>query len=683
MRFAQSACVAVLIGAAMNLACLAAPAEKSSKRHGAGVPNAGITTSTLLEDMIDLRRLSELPQPAYTERQASSYDRASKTPDDKETWFANGDAGQYIREETNAGRHEFVMMDANGPGAIVRIWSANPDGTLRIYLDGDEKPAIEAPMKDLLGGKFPGLPRPIAGEYSRGWNLYFPIPYAAHAKVTSDKGRFYYHVNYRTYEKSTKVNTFKLSDIERLSASIDRIAKALDNPRVGSAPPADRDRKRFEETLSPGKEIDLAKLEGPKVICGLLFRIIASDLPAAARNTVLKMSFDGEKTVECPLGDFVGSALLAPFDSLPMGVTEAKPQELWCHWWMPFKKSARISLITFGKQTIALSGGYSTMPYTWTDRSLLFHAKWRIERDIPSRPIIDWTHLDTTGEGRFVGGALHIINTDRGWWGEGDEKMYVDGEKFPSTFGTGSEDYYGYAWGSPERFVHAYHNQPYSQGPGSYGNTLLNRFHILDDIPFTTSFKFDMENWHGHPGPRTTTTRAAVTYWYARPGGKDFFKPITREDVQVIEVPPFKPTAVAGAIEGENMKVLEKTATVEPQSLGEPYSHDSHLWWRDGKPGDKLVLEFKARRGGKHHVLMRVVKAADYGQMKFWINDQPVSNKPFDLDGYNAGVMPSGEIDLGEFEIKNGPNKLTVQIVGANPAAEKRYMFGLDYLRVN
>jgi len=69
--------------------------------------------------------------------------------------------------------------------------------------------------------------------------------------------------------------------------------------------------------------------------------------------------------------------------------------------------------------------------------------------------------------------------------GEGDEKIYVDGETFPSHFGTGSEDYYGYAWGSTEVFTHAYHNQPRCDDPKNYGNTSVNRFHVIDDIPLT------------------------------------------------------------------------------------------------------------------------------------------------------------------------------------------------------
>ena len=190
------------------------------------------------------------------------------------------------------------------------------------------------------------------------------------------------------------------------------------------------------------------------------------------------------------------------------------------------------------------------MPWQWNDRSLLFHAKWRIEKDLPSRPFTDWTHLECSGNGRFVGGALHVINPVRGWWGEGDEKIYVDGETFPSHFGTGTEDYYGYAWCSNERFVHAYHNQPRCDGPGNYGNTSVNRFHILDDIPFTRSFKFDMENWHSNP--TCDTTRAAVSYWYARPGCWDdwFFGPMTRDDVKIEPMPVLPITKVPGRDRG-------------------------------------------------------------------------------------------------------------------------------------
>ena len=139
------------------------------------------------------------------------------------------------------------MMDAAGPGAIVRIWSANPAGTLRIYLDGAEQPALEAPMTDLLGGKFAGLPRPISGEYSKGWNLYFPIPYARRCKVTSDKGGFYYHVNYRTYEAGTPVESFSLGQIKTLAARDRETGRP-----AGRSPRSGRGIRRTSAGIRPG-----------------------------------------------------------------------------------------------------------------------------------------------------------------------------------------------------------------------------------------------------------------------------------------------------------------------------------------------------------------------------------------------------------------------------------------------
>ena len=158
-----------------------------------------------------------------------------------------------------------------------------------------------------------------------------------------------------------------------------------------------------------------------------------------------------------------------------------------------------------------------------------FHAKWRTA-DMKTRPFHDWTYCDLKGKGVFVGDMLSIMSPVGAWWGEGDEKIFVDGETFPSWFGTGSEDYYGYAWSNPEPFQHPYHNQTRCDGKGTgatFGLTSVNRFHILDAIPFDKSFRFDMECWHWDPN--VTVNYAATSYWYARPGATDDFEPVDAE----------------------------------------------------------------------------------------------------------------------------------------------------------
>jgi hypothetical protein len=364
-----------------------------------------------------------------------------------------------------------------------------------------------------------------------------------------------------------------------------------------------------------------------------------------------------------------------------MGIREVTPgvMEMRSHWIMPFANNARITAKTLGERPVRLSGSVETQPHDWTERSLLFHAGWRIQRDLPTRPMTDWTHVQCGGMGRFVGGGLHVINPVKAWWGEGDEKIYVDGETFPSHFGTGTEDYYGYAWCSPERFVHAFHNQTICSGPGNYGNTYVSRFHILDDIPFTKSFQFDIENWHWHE--TTRTTRAAVSYWYAKPGGSDFYGPLTAEDVRFDVVPKYEPLRVKGAQEGENLKVVSKSGgDVEVQNLNEAYSGEQQLWWTHGAPGDKLVLAFDSENDGLKNVVVRLTHAVDYGIVQLYVNGKKAGVARDLYKGGHYALMP--EEDLGEFELTAGQNELTVEIVGINEKAEKAYMFGLDYLMV-
>lgn len=119
-----------------------------------------VSLKTLLEEMVDRDHLARFPAPAYTCRQASSYDRDTVAPD-QPGWFANWDRSQFVRQEENDGRKEWVLLDADGPGAVVRFWGTwhgprgGPfsNGTMRVYLDGRPEPAIQGPIADLISGQ--------------------------------------------------------------------------------------------------------------------------------------------------------------------------------------------------------------------------------------------------------------------------------------------------------------------------------------------------------------------------------------------------------------------------------------------------------------------------------------------------------------------------------------------------
>ncbi|MCX7872404.1 MAG: DUF2961 domain-containing protein [Verrucomicrobiae bacterium] len=630
-----------------------------------------ITVEKLITEMTDLTTMAEFPEPPYTCKQFSSYDRKSKSPDDKD-WFANGDAGQFIRVEEKSGRKEFVMMDAEGPGAIVRIWSANPTGILRIYLDGAETPVIEAPMNEILGGKYPGLPRPIAGEYSKGWNLYFPITYAKNCKVTSDKGGFYYHVNYRTYPAGTQVETFKSDTIKNLQAKVEQLARCLENPESCGAV-AGGTKHRWSGKVTGGIST-IGMFSGQGAVARIIVKVKSSDIQTVLRGVILKAYFDKQKTIEAPLGDFFGSAPgINPYQGLPLGMN--KDGTMYCNWIMPYKESAMFELVALTRQDADYDVEFTTVNYKWTPNTMYFYAGWKVDFDVPSRPMIDYNYLTVDGKGVFGGVAFYIDNPVKDWWGEGDEKIYVDGEKFPSHFGTGTEDYYGYAWCYPEPFTHAYHAQARCDGPANYGRTSVNRFHIIDRIPFNSHFKFDMELWHWNENCKVNM--ALCAYYYAKAGAKNAFKPITAEMAIVRPMSPYTPPRVKGALEGEELKIVKATGVVEPQDWA-GLSGERHLWWHAGmKPGDKLIVAFVAPKPGKYRVFARFLRAKDYGIHQVSINGVKAGEP---MDFYNPDVKPSNEIELGVFDLKEKDNQFEVTVIGANEKAIKTYMFGLDYI---
>jgi len=661
----------VFVGGSGQRLTYAAAQDRTAELPGAKSHETGpVTCESMLEDMTDLAGMALFPSPAYTCRQFSSYDRASKSP--TEGWFANNDCGQYLRVEERAGRQEYVMMDAAGPGAIVRIWSANPAGTLRIYLDGEDQPVIDANMSALLGGTFPGLARPIAGEYSKGWNLYFPIPYARHCKVTSDQGGFYYHVDYRTYPAGTRVESFRLDQLAALRARVDKLIARLAEPR-GQDSDFGGTAESFDVRLPAGRTVR-QEFTGPQAFTRFVVRLAALDREAALRGVIVKVSFDSELCIEAPLGDFFGSAPgINPFATLPLGMTQ--DGEMYSHWLMPFKESAVIELVNLSREDATLSGEFAIKDYEWTDRSMHFHSRWRAQFDVPTRPMQDWNYLTAKGRGVFAGVAFAIDNPVKDWWGEGDEKIYVDGETFPSHFGTGTEDYYGYAWCWPVVFTHAFHAQPRVDGPGNYGRTSLNRFDILDRIPFTKDLRFDMELWHWNE--QCKVNMAVTAYWYSRPGAADAFRPIREEDAVVRSMPAYVVPRVAGALEGEDLRIAAVTGTAEPQDW-DGTSGGRHLWWHAGmRPGDTLTVAFPSPKTGSYHVLARFLSAQDYGIHQIEINGTKVG-KPVDF--YSPEVRPTKEMDLGVLELKQGENTFSATVVGANDKAVKAYMFGLDYL---
>ena len=335
---------------------------------------------------------------------------------------------------------------------------------------------------------------------------------------------------------------------------------------------------------------------------------------------------------------------------------------------MPFAQEARVELVNDGSAPRSVNFELVHAPLSQPIVQLgRFHAKWHRDAFLPKEPErgIDWPFLKTEGTGRFVGVMLHIWNPRGGWWGEGDEKFFVDGEKFPSTFGTGSEDYFGYAWSSAELFFHAYHNQTHNDG-NCRGHISVNRWQISDNVPFQKSFEGYIEKYYPNQKP---ALYASTTYWYEAAGGNDPYRPAPLSE-RVGYWTPVESFKIKGAIEGEKLKILGKTGgNPQEQDLtgfGGQWSNDAHLWWIEAKPGDKLDLALSVKQAGKYQLGMQLTKAPDYGIVQLYLDGQKLGD-PIDL--YHDSVVPTGLLAMGEQDLTAGEHKLTVEILGANDTA--------------
>ncbi|RLD12230.1 MAG: hypothetical protein DRI44_01380 [Chlamydiae bacterium] len=480
-----------------------------------------VNFDSLLNELTDLNLLAETPAHKYSYRQASSYDRRSTNPYDKTdtNWFANGDIGHFIRTENINGTNEYVMMDAAGPGAVVRIWSANPGGTIKIYFDGNKKPGIKMPMKEILNGKNALFTNPVCHITARGYNCYMPLPYAKHCKITTTQKATYYHVDYRIYELGTEVETFSLKNAEENISDIKAVVDKLSKPETLTGNIVINNMVNFSADVAPDNIYQyVSDKNNSGKIYSFLCKVSATNIVDALRNCQLQIFFDDEEksSVNAPLGDFFATAPgLNKFKSLPLGILD--DGVMYCHWVMPFKKRFTIRITNYSDNPLTLSGNIIYSKEKWNDKTRYFHANWTSISNQPTRPFFDWTILKCYGQGDLVGTMIQIYNPVHKWWGEGDEKIFVDGEYFPSIFGTGSEDYFGYAWGDQTIFSHAFHNQTRADGPEYLGNTCNSRFQIIDNVPFEKSMKFNMEVW---THTSTTVSMASTVYWYAKPGAE-------------------------------------------------------------------------------------------------------------------------------------------------------------------
>jgi hypothetical protein len=625
---------------------------------------APIGPDTLLRQEADI---SQLPLLSYDKAGLqSSYDRSG----------GNYDCGNFLSVTNNVA----VLADIKGPGAIVRIWSADPMGQLKVYIDDNPQPVIDMPFGHLFDNSTAPFLNPVSGQSSGGVYTYLPITFAKHCVVTTEKLNYYYQVTYKTFPAGTNVRPFALP----LTSSDQAALSALGAAWTAQKLPVVSIKPESNGRIPAGKTSILADYKGSGEISQIDLSL-ADTNNTDLRKLVLRVYFDNHSNpdVEAPVADFFGNGFgRSPFNSTFLA--QSADGTLIARFPMPYGQDARFTLEngSLTDQSYTWAATVTPEPFDLTTDGY-FHAQFNAEVTVNGRPHI-WTKVQ--GErGKLVGIVLNM-NGNRGiGFLEGDDQIRVDDQKwtpapaFPDTVigpwnGTGTEDCFNSGW----YFNAGPVNLPVSGllVKNEQGQIDCYRWFINDAPVFQSSIDAQIE--HGPTNSFPGVPYSSVAYWYSNGPMVDWQPPLTAASIPELKHNP--PPVLPNAIEGESLKSEASAGQTSTQSMyyfGSGWSDEQQLTWNGGSIGDKLKLYFPVARPGIYDLIGYFTKAGDYGIVSFNVNgiDLPVK-----FDGYtNFWVVPSGPVDLGEVILPGSQGTLTVTITGKNPAATNTF-FGLDAL---
>jgi len=425
--------------------------------------------------------------------------------------------------------------------------------------------------------------------------------------------------------------------------------------------------------LPPGKALEMPVLEGPGMISHIWFTSHAgrvNELNALS----LRIYWDGreEPGVEAPLGEFfaVGQGKPAVVESVPVQVSPSG--SLSCYWRMPFAKSARIVVANDNPDRTA--GLYWQVD--WVELAALppetpyFHAQYRQEYPAKSG---DYLLADLAGRGHYVGTVMSVTLAQDGWWGEGDDFFYIDGETTPSLQGTGSEDYFNDAWGFRPRTGHWF-GQPRWEGDNAGNSGVCYRWHVLDPVGFTRSLKVAIE----HKGNRAEDTEGfylerpdfinSVAFWYQ-----------TGEPKRFGTLPPYPERCVPWQ-EQHFVRAFRDAKTTGPAKVRVEttgmFGARPVLSWTNSQPGARLTLPFEARTSGRHAVRLVAATAPDFGACEIQLDGKPIMARA----EFRSKDAEEIDLELGTHVLDAGPH--TISFVAAEVAAGRAGPLAVEKLRI-
>jgi hypothetical protein len=443
--------------------------------------------------------------------------------------------------------------------------------------------------------------------------------------------------------------------------------------------------------VQPGQTHVLLDAQGPGVITHIWMTFLgpepqdwAKQGSANHQEMLLRMFWDDNKrpAVEVPVGDFFANCFgrRSEVISLPVVVEDADSYN--CYWHMPFRKSARIEIENQSDKVINLL--YYNVD--WIKKKRLpkdtpyFYAQYR--QEYPAQNGRDYVVLDTQGKGHYVGTVLAVRTRSPSWFGEGDEKIYVDGESSASIWGTGTEDYFLSAWGLRTTSTPFFGVPCFDQWGIVGGHTSAYRWHIQDPIVFNTGIKVTLEHFgwispDENPNYKATSWNereddyASVAFWYqtgtptfaARaPHARD--RRLPNIERKIVYARDFAESTARGegGIRKQQLDLYDG-----PQLLYQP-AQKENAW---------LELPFDVAKKEPLRLLVNATKSYDFGQYQAFLNGIKLGDA---MDFYDAKIV-SQEFHLLDFWPDPGRYTLRLECVGKNPAAQG-YALGIESLRL-
>ena len=427
--------------------------------------------------------------------------------------------------------------------------------------------------------------------------------------------------------------------------------------------------------IGPGEKKTLVDHHGAGIVKRWWLTISPRNNTEILRHLIIRCYWDGESqpSVEVPVADFFGMGFGEEKDyiSMPLNITSGGFN---CYWPMPFKTSARITVENRG--TVPVESFYYNIDIRTFDKlsndALYFHAQFRKTRTTAGHPV---TLLETKGKGHYVG-TLLSMQPEKGnhlWYLEGDERVFIDGEKTPSIIGTGTEDYFSSGW----YFINGEYSAPFhgvTIKDEDKGRINAYRWHIEDPIPFKKSLLFQIE--HGGTNSMSGVEYSSVSFWYQTHPHPEFpplpehLMPLTQLQGPTIEAEQLldKTTVTHGELQVQDMTEFKTSS----------WGNNAQLWWLDAKPGDELTIPIEVDEEQNYELVGFFTRAQDYGIFQVLVNHKVVSEL---VDGFADKVENTGPISFGQIPFKKGKNEITIRLVGKDVRSEGTsdgYLIGVD-----